>query len=126
MERAIDACELQRGYVNESTNSNDIEQNDLTSPRSQRPRAIVAPPHRFGFVTPSTNSSTTSNGISRGSYPILPFFRFLRRLRLKTIVSLVPEEPTQDLKDFCELYGIRLVHIQVSSTSQHFYFPPGH
>eukprot|EP00808_Paulinella_micropora_P001291 g70938.t1 len=49
--------------------------------------------------------------LHRGAYPTLKNFRFLRRLALKTILSLTPEEPTQDLVRFCELERINTVHV---------------
>ncbi len=42
----------------------------------------------------------------RGAYPTLPNFRFLRRMKLKTIISVIPEKPTSDLSDFCVHEGI--------------------
>ncbi|OQR82881.1 hypothetical protein ACHHYP_15394 [Achlya hypogyna] len=59
--------------------------------------ASIIPPFRF---------TTVENQLYRGAYPTLPNFRFLRRLNLKTIVSLIPEEPTSDLADFCTAEGI--------------------
>ena len=35
------------------------------------------------------------------------------RLRLKTIISLIPEPPITDLVDFCAHQGIKMVHIKV-------------
>jgi len=63
------------------------------------------PPARFGFVNP---------GVYRGGFPLLPNFRFLDRLQIKTIISIVPEEPTQDLYSFAEMTGATLVHIGIS------------
>jgi tyrosine-protein phosphatase OCA6 len=54
-------------------------------------------------------------GITRGAYPILRNFRFLSRMRLKTVISLTPEAPSKDLYDFAELAGISVVHISVSN-----------
>ncbi len=41
----------------------------------------------------------------RGAYPTLKNFHFLTRLRLKTIISLTPEAPSADLKNFCREGG---------------------
>ncbi|EQC42749.1 hypothetical protein SDRG_00472 [Saprolegnia diclina VS20] len=59
--------------------------------------AAIIPPFRF---------TTVEHQLYRGAYPTLPNFRFLRRLSLKTIVSLIPEEPTTDLAAFCAHEGI--------------------
>lgn len=53
-------------------------------------------------------------GVSRGAYPVLRNFRHLSRLRLKTIVSLIPEPPSADLVEFAKVAGIELIYIQVS------------
>jgi tyrosine-protein phosphatase OCA6 len=63
------------------------------------------PPHRFNMI---------DNTVYRGAYPVLPNYRFLSRLQLKTILSLVPEPPTEDLKHFCELASINIIHIPVN------------
>lgn len=52
-------------------------------------------------------------GVSRGAYPLLRNFRHLSRMRLKTIVSLIPEPPSADIAEFCKMAGIELVYIQV-------------
>ena len=52
-------------------------------------------------------------GISRGAYPLLRNFRHLSRMRLKTIVSLIPEPPSADLVEFAKMANIELVYIQV-------------
>ncbi|KAF0720638.1 Aste57867_152 [Aphanomyces stellatus] len=59
--------------------------------------SAIVPPFRF---------TTVENRIYRGAYPTLPNFRFLRRLKLKTVISVIPEEPTKDLIDFCSNEGI--------------------
>uniref|UniRef100_M4BXN9 Tyrosine specific protein phosphatases domain-containing protein n=1 Tax=Hyaloperonospora arabidopsidis (strain Emoy2) TaxID=559515 RepID=M4BXN9_HYAAE len=61
----------------------------------------LIPPFRF---------STVQQGLYRGSYPTLKNFRFLRRLGLKTVVSVIPEPPTSDLADFCATEKITLRH----------------
>lgn len=63
---------------------------------------VFFPPLRFTTVEP---------GVHRGAYPTLRNFPFLRRLRLRTVVSLIPvSNATPDLVDFCEAEGIVLVH----------------
>ncbi|RLN36841.1 hypothetical protein BBJ28_00004597 [Nothophytophthora sp. Chile5] len=61
----------------------------------------LIPPFRF---------STVQQGLYRGSYPTLKNFRFLRRLALKTVVSVIPEPPTTDLAEFCSQEKIALHH----------------
>jgi tyrosine-protein phosphatase OCA6 len=52
----------------------------------------LVPPLRFRCI---------ANDIYVGAYPTIQNFRFLHRLRLKTVVSLIPERPTNDLIEFC-------------------------
>ncbi|TMW68700.1 hypothetical protein Poli38472_006168 [Pythium oligandrum] len=61
----------------------------------------LIPPFRF---------SSVQHQLYRGSYPTLKNFRFLRRLQLKTIVSVIPEPPTADLVEFCQQEKITNYH----------------
>eukprot|EP00935_MAST-01C_sp_MAST-1C-sp1_P000640 g640.t1 len=68
-------------------------------------KSCIVPPFRFSIV---------EEGIYRGAFPTLKNFRFLKRLRLKTVISLVPEvEPTKDLAEFCALEDINNLHFAV-------------
>ncbi len=67
----------------------------------------LVPPNRYAMV---------DQGIYRGAYPVIPNFRYLSRLQLKTIISLVPEDPTTDLVKFTELASIQLIHIPIERT----------
>mmetsp|Transcript_23748 Transcript_23748/g.69715 ORF Transcript_23748/g.69715 Transcript_23748/m.69715 type:complete len:316 (+) Transcript_23748:33-980(+) len=64
----------------------------------RRPLQPLIPPLRFAIV---------EEGIYRGAYPSLINFRYLQRLQLRTVVSLLPEAPTPDLLAWCEANGIR-------------------
>eukprot|EP00457_Paulinella_chromatophora_P007811 gb/GEZN01007837.1/.p1 GENE.gb/GEZN01007837.1/~~gb/GEZN01007837.1/.p1 ORF type:complete len:335 (+),score=36.05 gb/GEZN01007837.1/:67-1071(+) len=55
--------------------------------------------------------------LHRGAFPTLKNFRFLRRLGLKTVLSLTPEAPTQDLLQFCKMEHINSIHISVNPKS---------
>ncbi len=63
----------------------------------------LVPPFRFG---------TVEDGVYRGAYPVLRNFNFLRRLKLRTILSLTPENATYDLRAFAASEGITLKYIQ--------------
>ena len=62
---------------------------------------VLYPPLRF---------ATVEEGIYRGAYPTLRNFRYLRRLRLRTVVSLAPIGATADLEAWCESEEAQLVH----------------
>eukprot|EP00961_Rhodomonas_salina_P018029 242562-Rhodomonas_salina.1 len=64
-------------------------------------RAKVVPPFRFAIAEVE---------VYRGAYPTLKNFSFLKSLGLKTIISLIPEQPTEDLSDFCVSENIDHIH----------------
>ena len=63
----------------------------------------LVPPFRFG---------TVEDGVYRGAFPVLRNFNFLRRLKLRTILSLTPESATYDLREFASAHNITLKYIQ--------------
>lgn len=58
----------------------------------------LVPPLRFCLV---------EEGVYRGAYPSLINLRFLTRLGLRSMVSLLPEPPVPHLLAWCEEHGIR-------------------
>jgi tyrosine-protein phosphatase OCA6 len=65
------------------------------------PPPPLIPPFRFAAV---------EDGLLRGAHPTLRNYRFLRRLRLRTIVSLIAEDTAAaDLAEFCATEDIDLV-----------------
>ena len=53
-------------------------------------------------LVPPLRFSQVEEGVYRGAYPSLINQRFLTRLGLRTIVSLLPEPPADDLLQWCE------------------------
>lgn len=68
----------------------------------------LIPPFRFAAV---------EEDLFRGAYPTLKNFRFLKRLQLRTILSLVPEKPTGDLEELCAALDVKLTHIEVNKSA---------
>ncbi|ODV63392.1 protein-tyrosine-phosphatase ASCRUDRAFT_29007 [Ascoidea rubescens DSM 1968] len=70
---------------------------------------LITPPLRFTALQPN---------LYRGSYPRPINYRFLKRLRLKYILSLIPspitEKTDRPLQDFCREQNIKLLHIECS------------
>mmetsp|Transcript_6948 Transcript_6948/g.21133 ORF Transcript_6948/g.21133 Transcript_6948/m.21133 type:complete len:283 (+) Transcript_6948:157-1005(+) len=74
----------------------------------------LIPPLRFQVV---------EEGLYRGAFPSLKNYRFLRRLKLKTVVSLTPQDVSsadlrefcshEDLRGFCAQEEIELIHFSV-------------
>ncbi|KXS13486.1 hypothetical protein M427DRAFT_100421, partial [Gonapodya prolifera JEL478] len=70
-------------------------------------RALLPPitaPYRFGHV---------EEDLYRGGYPKSRNLRFLRRLRLRTLVSLTPDPPNDELLEFCREEKIESIHVPV-------------
>ncbi|KAL9642117.1 hypothetical protein ABK040_007122 [Willaertia magna] len=82
---------------NQITTSNELLNSDIKSIQLQK----LNPPFRFRCVAPN---------IYIGAYPTLRNFRYLKRLKLKTIISLIPEKPITDLVEFCEFEHIHSYH----------------
>lgn len=70
---------------------------------------VLYPPLRF---------ATVEEGVYRGAYPTLRNFRYLRRLRLRTVVSLAPIGATADLEAWCEAEEAQLVHHRAAPTAK--------
>ncbi|KAF9209264.1 hypothetical protein BGZ49_005541 [Haplosporangium sp. Z 27] len=72
-------------------------------PATWSPTPLI-PPFRFGTVEPE---------VYRGAYPKQRNLRFLKRLKLRTILSLVPDAPDAIFQEFCSQQGIRTIHLPV-------------
>ncbi|KAG0261967.1 hypothetical protein DFQ27_002683 [Actinomortierella ambigua] len=64
----------------------------------------LIPPFRFG---------TVELEVYRGAYPKQRNLRFLKRLKLRTVLSLIPDAMDDDFLQFCEEQGIRWIHLPV-------------
>ncbi|KAF9411818.1 hypothetical protein BGZ94_001224 [Podila epigama] len=64
----------------------------------------LIPPFRFG---------TVENEVYRGAYPKQRNLRYLKRLKLKTILSLIPDAPDAVFQKFCEEHNIQSIHLSV-------------
>ena len=85
----------------------------------------IIPPFRFAAIEVESDAvGNCSHGLYRSAYPSLKNFRFLLHLKLRTIVSLVPAEPVQDLIEFCDSNGINNVHIRVDKFTDEVTFTP--
>ncbi|KAI9291917.1 hypothetical protein K502DRAFT_326063 [Neoconidiobolus thromboides FSU 785] len=57
-------------------------------------------------------------GVYRGAYPKVRNQNFLKRLKLKSVLSLIPEQPNPDLVKFCKLHEINNLWIRVSKPKE--------
>jgi len=58
------------------------------------------------------------DGLYRDAYPTLKNFRFLVRLRLRTVISLTPEPPTVDLQQFFRSEKISSHYVKVDKYNE--------
>ncbi|KAF2872575.1 tyrosine phosphatase family-domain-containing protein [Massariosphaeria phaeospora] len=65
----------------------------------------LPPPANFGTVV--------EEGIYRSSYPQAENFGFLKKLKLKTILTLVPEELSHEYRAFMVEAGIQHFHVHI-------------
>ncbi|KAK9367476.1 tyrosine phosphatase family-domain-containing protein [Lipomyces kononenkoae] len=70
---------------------------------------LLVTPLRYGTVQPK---------LYRGLYPRKINIPFLRRLKLRTILSLTPEPLEEDIQNFCKEEGIEMKHIKLSKTGK--------
>jgi len=64
----------------------------------------IIPPFRYAIV---------EDNIYRGAYPTTRNFRFLRRLKLRTLISLTPKAPDQEILDFCTKENIHSEYFSI-------------
>merc|ERR1711879_2465 len=72
----------------------------------QRPHAKCIRGPQKGTLIPPFRLAIIEEGLYRGAYPQKRNLQFLKRLKLKTIISLLPGEPSEDLKGFCKQHNI--------------------
>jgi len=87
--------------------ANTLGLEEQSMPRPSLPAFF--PPFRYALV---------EDGIFRGAYPTLRNYRFLDRLRLRTMISLLPGPPISDLEEYCAASGIELIHHEVAAYSE--------
>ena len=73
------------------------------------PMLPIFPPFRFACV---------EENLYRGAYPKERNYRFLKRLKLRSILSLTPSSPTAPLLAFCDKNGIQSIHVKVDKPKE--------
>ncbi|KAI9142131.1 tyrosine phosphatase family-domain-containing protein [Paraphysoderma sedebokerense] len=81
----------------------------MTSDSTKQHLPFLIPPFRYGAI---------EENLYRGAYPKQRNFRFLQRLNLKTILSLIPDPPRPELVSFCASQNIKLVHLRVDKPKE--------
>lgn len=73
------------------------------------PPIHLRPPINLPPLIPPFRYCVVEEGVLRGAYPTLKNMRYMRRLNLRTMISLVPDTtgPTDDLKEYCVSERIR-------------------
>lgn len=73
-----------------------------------------------GLYEPPENFSVVCKGIYRSSFPRIENFEFLKSLKLKSILCLIPEEYPIENKKFNEINGINFFQIGMSGNKEPF------
>lgn len=83
-------------------------------------------PHTLPPLIPPFRHCLIEDGIYRGAQPSLKNMRFMRRLKLRTILSLIPEAtgPSRDLREYCATEHIHLIWHQVDKYDDGFSHTP--
>ncbi|KAG1147882.1 hypothetical protein G6F37_003715 [Rhizopus arrhizus] len=69
----------------------------------------LIPPFRFSMVEET---------LFRGGYPKPRNKRFLKRLQLKTILSLIPDKLMPEMQQFCKENNIQMIHLNVDKMKE--------
>lgn len=71
-------------------------------------------------LTPPENFAPVINNIYRSSFPQAQNFPFLQKLRLRSVLCLIPEEYPQSHEEFFEQEGIRLFQLGMAGNKEPF------
>lgn len=71
-------------------------------------------------LTPPENFAPVINKIYRSSFPQPPSFAFLKKLKLKSVLCLIPEEYPKTHEDFFKREGIQLFQLGMSGNKEPF------
>ncbi|KAI8388070.1 tyrosine phosphatase family-domain-containing protein [Radiomyces spectabilis] len=69
----------------------------------------LIPPFRYAIV---------EENLFRGGYPKPRNMRFLKRLKLKTILSLIPDKLVPEMQEFCEQQNIHMLHLTIDKMKE--------
>ncbi|KAK9388115.1 tyrosine phosphatase family-domain-containing protein [Lipomyces mesembrius] len=83
--------------------------NGHATPGEANDPPLLVTPLRYGTVQPK---------LYRGLYPRKINLPFLRRLKLKTILSLTPEPLEDEIQKFCNDEGIKMTHLKTSKSGK--------
>lgn len=71
-------------------------------------------------LTPPENFAPVINNIYRSSFPQEPNFSFLKTLKLKSVLCLIPEEYPSSQEEFFRKEGIQLFHLGMAGNKEPF------
>ncbi|ORY93095.1 protein-tyrosine phosphatase [Syncephalastrum racemosum] len=69
-------------------------------------------------LIPPFRYATVEEGLFRGGYPKSRNLRFMKRLRLKTVLSLIPDALIPEAQSFCQHHHINMLHIKVDKMKE--------
>ena len=83
------------------------EKQSLPATQARDPRSSASQPAKpssstSGLLIPPFRYAIVEEGLYRGAYPTHRNFRFMKRLRLRVVLSFIPKDPHPSLVQFCE------------------------
>lgn len=85
---------------------------------------IIRPPENFALITPgrfvSFSASDLPLGVFRSAFPTEKNFTFMKTLKLKSVITLVPEGIPDSIVKFYEDEGITLAKFGVPGNKEPF------
>jgi tyrosine-protein phosphatase SIW14 len=67
-----------------------------------------APPKTQSLLVPPLNFAMVNPGVYRAGHPNKKNFKFLKKLQLKSIIYLCPDDYTPEMIEFCEENNIKV------------------
>ncbi|ANZ75927.1 BA75_02077T0 [Komagataella pastoris] len=86
----------------------------------QTERIIPGAPTSAISLTPPKNFSPVCGNIYRSSFPTIENFEFLKRINLKSIICLIPEDYPEENREFLEEQSIQFFQVGLSGNKEPF------
>jgi len=87
---------------------------------SSKAMAINSKEEETKLLIPPFNFSLVAKGIYRSGYPVEKNFGFLKKLNLRSVLYLCPEEYPKANREFLAQNGIRLLHFGMNGNKEPF------
>ncbi|AOA62146.1 Tyrosine phosphatase [Komagataella phaffii CBS 7435] len=86
----------------------------------QTERIVPGTPTSSISLTPPKNFSPVCGNIYRSSFPTIENFEFLKRINLKSVICLIPEDYPEENREFLEEQHIQFFQVGLSGNKEPF------